>query len=318
MNRHTILFGFIFTLSLLSSCNYGMEVEDLTFSVTTSSEEVMAGDSVVFTFAGNAEYISLWTGEVYSDYDYRNGRYVEAGWQYLVSFNSKIIKGIQQNQIAVLVSNSFDGNYSDYERLIHTEWTDITSRFDWASDSKDVYSGQCDISEFIHSVKPFYLAFRYRTLPQADNGAAMNWMMSNISITNVTDELGELQIYDIPKLGFTIIDPFARTSAAGNCSVSGTQLSFLGPVGAVDSQGQTIYPDEASEQWIVSSPIYFEETINLGPDSPVAVKGFMQSDVYSYSYSYTIPGDYTAVFVASNQNISQKKETIKTIKITVK
>ena len=318
MSRNTLLFSFIFSLSLLYSCNYGMEIEDLKFSVTASEEEVMAGDSIVFTFDGNAEYISLWTGEVYSDYDYRNGRQVEAGWQYQMSFNSKIIRGIQNDQIAFFASNSFDGNYSDYESLIHTDWTDITSRFDWATDSKDMYSGQCDMSEFIHSAKPLYLAFRYRTLPQADNGASKNWMISNLFISNVTDELGELPVYDIPKLGFTVVDPFSRTDAAGNCAVSGTQLSFLGPTGVLNSQDQLIYPDEASEQWVVSAPIYFEKIINLGPDSPLAVKGFMQSDIKSYSYAYAEPGDYLAVFVASNQNISHKKEVIKTIKITVK
>ena len=204
-----------------------------------------------------------------------------------------------------LISNSFDGDYSDYENLIHSEWTDITSRFDWAVDSKDVYSGKQDISEFSNSARPLYVAFRYRTLPQTDNGAATNWMVSNLSITNITDELGELPVYDIPKMGFTVVDPFIRTAAAGNCSVSGTQLSFLGPVGVQNPQGQTIYPHESSEQWIVSAPIYFAESIDLGPDSPIAIKGFMHSDVHSYSYSYAAPGDYTAVFVASNQNISQ-------------
>lgn len=301
----------------LTACDNGLKSDDVDFTVSASSTTVCPGDSVIFNFDGNPDYIVYWSGEPLSDYEYKEGRSLEAGLQYNLAFSSKIMKGVQADQIALLVSNDFNGNYDDYENIIRTTWIDVTSKLKWASKSDVVASGNLSLDDYILDDKSLYIAFRYKTLPQAEYGIASNWIVTDFKITNVTDKAGEVVLYDQTRAGFRVIDPFMRTDASGNCTVSSSQLSFMGPFGTEDATGQLVYPLEASEQWIISAPLRSADIIDLGPDRPKAIKGFSQKMPSTFAYAYDAPGTYRAVFVASNQTIESKSEVVRTLEITV-
>lgn len=315
MKKITLIYalGILF----LTSCDNGLKSGDIEFSVSTSSTTVCPGDSVIFNFDGNPDYIVYWSGEPLSDYEYRKGRSIDAGLQYNLTFSSKIMKGVQHGQISILVSNDFNGNYDDYENIIRTSWTDITSKLKWASNADVVSSGKLSLNDYLLEDKSLYIAFRYKTLPQAEYGVASNWVVSDFKVTNVTDKAGEVVLYDLTRAGFRVIDPFMRTDASGNCTVSSSQLSFMGPFGTEDATGQLVYPLEASEQWIISAPLRSADIIDLGPDRPKAIKGFSQKMPSTFAYAYDAPGTYRAVFVASNQTIGSKSEVVRTLEITV-
>ena len=315
MKKITLIYalGILF----LTACDNGLKSGDIEFSVSTSSTTVCPGDSVIFNFDGNPDYIVYWSGEPLSDYEYRKGRSIDAGLQYNLTFSSKIMKGVQHGQISILVSNDFNGNYDDYENIIRTSWTDITSKLKWASNADVVSSGKLSLNDYLLEDKSLYIAFRYKTLPQAEYGVASNWVVSDFKVTNVTDKAGEVVLYDLTKAGFRVVDPFMRTDASGNCTVSSSQLSFMGPFGTEDSTGQLVYPLGDSEQWIISAPLRSVETIDHGPDRPKAIKGFTQKRISTFTYAYNEPGIYKAVFVASRQTIEDKSEVVRTLEITV-
>lgn len=315
MNKKILIYAI--GLLLLAACDNGLKCVDVDFSVSASSVAVCPGDTVTFSFDGNPDYIVFWSGEQFSDYDFRYGRTLDAGGEYDLVFDSQILKGNQPGQLSLLVSNDFNGDYDDYENIIRTKWTDMTSELAWASGKDEVSSGKLSLTDYMADDQPLYLAFRYRTRNQAEYGAASNWVIGDLHMTNGTEDYGDVVLYDMSNAGFRVVDPFMRTEAAGNCAVSGSLLSFMGPLGAEDPSGQLVYPLMESEQWIISSPLKSADVIEMGPDRPKAIKGFTQKRVSEYTHVYNKPGVYKAVFVASMQTVSDKSEVTRYIEIEV-
>lgn len=296
---------------MAAGCDNSLDCPDVTFDAALASEDIHAGDSVIFKISGHADYITFWSGEQGSDYDFKDGRTFVPDWEYYLSFSTKIVKGVQSGQLSLLVSDSFDGNYSDYDNIIHTEWTDISDRFSWAVSDNTVSSSRQSITEFVTEDIPLYFAFRYRTRPQSEYGQASNWLVSEWSIANISDEMGPVVMYDNSNSGFRIIDPFVRTPVASSATVSSTQIAMVGYDPSTTSE------DVETDLWVISRPLCLTQPIELGPDTPVSVKNFSKQDPDGFGYVYDEPGIYEAVFVASNQTIKDKKEAVKTIKITV-
>lgn len=315
MNKKILIYAI--GLLLLVACDNSLNCVDVDFSVSASSVVVCPGDTVTFNFDGNPDYIVFWSGEQFSDYDFRYGRTLRAGVEYDLVFNSQVLKGSQPGQLSLLVSNDFNGDYDDYENIIRTKWIDMTPEMAWASGKDGVSSGKLSLTDYLTDDQNLYLAFRYRTKNQAEYGVASNWVIGDLNIFNGTEDFGDVVLYDMSNAGFRVVDPFMRTETAGNCAVSGSLLSFMGPLGVEDSSGQLVYPLMESEQWIISSPLKPSDIIEMGPDRPKAIKGFTQKRVSTYTHVYNEPGVYKAVFVASTQTISDKSEVIKSIEIEV-
>lgn len=293
------------------SCNKSLECDWPALTVRAEIEEVCAGEPVTFSLSGHADYISFWSGEYGSDYEHRDGREVETGWEYTMSFTSKVTKGSQKEQLSMLVSNSFDGNYLDFDDIISSDWTDVTRRFEWASSGSPVFSTAQSLVEFMDDVKPLYVAFRYRTRPQTEFGSGSNWLIGDFKISNDAGLPDNVTVYDNSNSGFRVIDPFARTNAAANASVSQTLITM----GAYDAAAA---PDEPeTEYWVISRPLYKQAKVNMGPDRPVVIKNFTQPDLNEYTYVFEREGVYDVVFAASNQTIRDKKETLVKIRISV-
>ena len=311
MNRFCKLLP-IAVISLgIASCDHTLDCPTVTFDAVLLSEDIHAGDSVIFSTSGHADYLTFWSGEQGSDYDFRYGRTLVPDWEYYLSFTTKIVKGVQTGQLSLLVSDSFDGDYSDYDNIIHTEWTDITGRFSWAVSGDAVSSSSQSITEFVTEDTPVWFAFRYRTRPQSEFGQASNWLISEWNITNISEEMGPVTMYDNSNSGFRVIDPFARTPVASSATVSSSQIAVAGYDPASTSE------DVETDLWVISRPLRLTDAIEMGPDTPLSVKNFSKQDVSGFGYVYENPGIYEAVFVASNQTIRDKKEVVRTIRITV-
>lgn len=302
---------------LLAACDREMQVDMPDFEVGVRTAEVRAGEAVVFDFSGSADYISFYSGEPYADYSCREGRSVMPGWESRLSFDTEITAGEQPDQLSVLITNTFNGDYGDYDNLIRTDWTDITSWFNLAAGKGATPSTAQDLSAFVAPGKPTYLAFRYRTRLQTNHGTASRWVVSGLKIVNRTQELGEVVLFDLPNTGFRIIDPFSRTEAACRSAVSQTQLVMQGNLYGPDSEGVIQGVDIETEHWIVSRPLDMTSPRDLGPDRCVAVKGFSQPVPEGYTHVYETPGVYEAVFVASCQSLEKRKEVVRSVRITV-
>ena len=312
MKRNNIRTAVIICLTL-SACSRDLNVEAPDLEVNAAAIEVKAGEAVIFNLEGDADYITFWSGEVYSDYHFRDRRTMTPGVISTLSFSCEITDGIQKGQVSVLASDSFSGNCYDYDNLIHTDWTDITGRFTLPDGKGKTSSSAQDLAQFVNSDRPFHLAFRYRCRPQEQYGKASRWVISDLQITNHSEELGETVMYNLVNSGFRIMDPFSRTDAACLSSVSQTQIVMQGRI----QDEETAAADMETEHWVISRPIDLTSQRDLGPDRPVALKGYAESFPASYTHIYDKPGVYEATFVASNQSIDSRHETVKSILITV-
>lgn len=301
----------------LFACEREMQVETPDFEVGVQTAEVRAGEAVRFRFAGSADYIAFYSGEPGSDYAFREGRTVTPGWENFLSFDTEITAGEQPDQLSVLATDRFNGDYGDWDNLIRTDWTDITGWFRLAGGKGTTPSTAQELSAFVRPGKPLYLAFRYRTRPQAEFGAASRWVVSALKVVSRTEESGEVVLYDLLNAGFRLVDPFARTEAACRTAVSQTQLALQGNLYGPDADGVMQGIDIETEHWVVSRALDLTSPRSLGPDRSVSVKGYSQPMPAEYIHVYDTPGIYEAVFAASCQSIEHRKETVRSVRIIV-
>src|SRR5690606_17878847 len=138
-----------------------------------TSNTFKAGEPVKFDLSGKSDLISVFTGEVFRDYAFREGRKVDTRLgDVFLSFRTAVELGTQSNQLSVLVSTDFNGDYSNLSSVQNATWTDITGRFSLATNANFRNSSVQSIKDLFVDGRPVYLAFRYKTLPQVANGSA--------------------------------------------------------------------------------------------------------------------------------------------------
>lgn len=297
LTYYTLLFCFL----ILGSCNK-IEVTVPEFDVVPSSNTIKAGEEISFMFTGDPDQISFYSGEVFKDYAFKNGRtLVSDGLQ--VSFTTAVQYGAQQNQLSVLVSSDFNGSYT-MEDIKKANWTNITSDYALATSTTQLAWGPKELKSLLVSGKPVYIAFRYITLPQPANGAQRTWSIRTFSLKG-SSNLGILNIADQVTAGFKLVHE--GPLEAGRSSSTATTITLRGNV--ADTQTPT-------EDWAITKPIDVGD-VDLGPDKPIPVKGFVDTRSSEFKYTYATPGSYKVVFVASNANIYGNQQMIKEVDITV-
>lgn len=340
-------------LLTLASCQKDIEVEAPALEVSTASTNVKKGENVIFNFKGNADVISFYPGETYFDYTFKDGRTVDIKDQpRYVQFTSSVQNGSQPNQLAVLISTDFQGDYS-FSGIKKATWVDITDRFTLATGATFLSSSLQDITGISDVNKPLYFAFKYLTKPQADNGEARLWSIQNFQmLSGAMLDGAKLSIINQQFAAFKIIDedPVKTPSRSTN---SATRISFQGyaqrkatdpifdPTNPIFDPNNPIYNpkdprynpllvrpefvpfdpsspynDPQRETWAVSSPVSFK-VVDLGPDKSIPIKGIDGGVLKQFVHSYKTPGTYKAHFVISNQNLYNSKNLIKEVSITV-
>lgn len=306
---------------------------------------------------GTAHIISFYSGETQKDYDFREGRVVnikDAGAT--LEFQNSVQVGTQVAQLTFLYSTDFNGDYSSLASVKAASWTDITSRFAPLATSATFVPATIspkDISDLILPGKHIYFAFKYVTKPQATNGLARQWFIQAFAVKSKL-KLGTtaLTIADQVNAGFRIIDE-NKLNAPARASVTSTRVTLYGneyltadmprfnpndpmydplnpiynprdpaynptakiPV-YVPFNAASPYNDPTSEHWAVSKAISVEN-IHLGPDLSTSIKGISNPNLDAHFYTYTTPGTYKAVFVASNNTIDDVKTVVKEITLTI-
>ncbi len=340
-------------LLALISCQKDIQVEAPALEVSTASATVKKGENVVFSFNGNADLISFYPGETYFDYAFKDGRTVDISNQArYVQFTSAVQNGSQANQLAVLVSTDFQGDYS-FAGVKKATWVDITNRFTLADGANFISSTLQDITSISDANKPLYFAFKYLTKPQAVNGEARLWSIQNFQVlSGATLDGNRLSILNQQFAAFKIIDE-DKQNTPSRSTTSATRISLLGnvqkkatdpiydPSNPIFDPNNPIYDpkdprynrlvtrpifvpfdpnspfnDPQRETWAVSSPVSFK-TVDLGPDKSIPIKGIDGGVLKQFVHSYKAPGTYKAHFVISNRNIYNSKDLIKEINITV-
>lgn len=343
---------------LMASCNKELEVtETPAFNVTTDATTFGVGQSIKFNFTGgNAQIISFYSGEIQKDYNMKDGRVVDVtGAGATLAFQTSVQIGTQANQLSVMASSNFNGDYSSLASVKAATWTDITSRFLLGTTAAFALSGTKDVSDLIVAGKPLYIAFKYVTKPQATNGLARSWYIQSVVLASNAklDNTIALNLATSENAGFRIVDEnlvnapalslitSTRISLVGNKykvatdSVFNPAYSLYNPLNPIYNplspfyvatakipvfvafDPASPYNDPLSEHWAVSKAIK-TESVDLGPDWSIPLRGITtSSELTEYRYTYTKAGTYTAVFVASNNTIDGVKKVVKEITLTI-
>src|SRR5690606_2891078 len=228
-----------------------------------------------------------------------------------------------------------------------------TDRFTLGTSATFSPSSLQDISDLFSPEDPIFIAFKYVTKPQAENGLAKNWMIQSFQIKSpVTFNDNPLTVVDQINAAFQIVDSEPE-NAPSRSTITSTRVSLLGNVykdpadpiydpenpiydpenpiydpeselwvpGAevptfVPYDPTSPYNDPLMEHWVISKPIILNQ-VDLGPDRSIPLKGISNSKLEEYKYTYSEPGTYQAHFVASNTNIDDSKEVVKVITLTI-
>lgn len=292
----------------LASCTKEIKLTGGTpdFSVTTDGTTFRAGEEVVFTFHGSAGLVSFYSGETFREYAYKDGRIVDGG-PVSLSFTSAVTGGTQANQLAVMASTNFNGNY-DFAGIQAATWTNITNRFLLGTNATFLASGVKDISDLVVAGQPLYLAYKYMVQPQTTSGVARSWLVQAVSMTSATS-VGSLVLADMTNASFNIVRQVPDTSTVPRSVLTTTRITLL---------GNTFSPgnDPYHEIWAITKAID-PNKINVGPDRPVPLKGIADPALESYTYRFAAPGTYKVSFVAANINIDKSAEVVRQLDITI-
>lgn len=338
-----------------SSCEKDLKVDAAPdFDVTVDGTAHKVGQPVNFKFTGNADMISFFSGEESRDYNFREGRKITFNYKGAkLAFNSAVTGGTQDKQLSVLISNDFKGDYSSLASIKAATWVDITDSVALGTGTTFVNSGSKNISSFTEGGGPVYVAFKYLTRPQLVNGAVRTWMIENFSVQSIELFNGSpLVVKDQAFAAFTVVDE-DKANNPSRTTMSGTRLSLRGnayedpadpkynPENPIYDPKNPIYDpksdqydplavrpeykpydpaspynDPLRETWAVSSAITTNE-VQLAPDRPIAIRGIRNPKLVEYPYTFTKPGTYEVVFVASNSTINEQKTVIKKVNLTI-
>lgn len=327
---------------------------DPKLEVYTESTTYKAGEEVTFHFTGESDNLIFYSGELSREYAYRNGRIFEpAVHGASLIFTSAVQGGVQDNQLGVLISSDFDGDYSSLNSVKSATWEDITHLFNYGTTATFISSSAQDISEYLAPGKPVYLAFKYTTQPQATHGLARTWMIQDVTVYSADQYDGSAVVLANHAMsGFRIIDEDPENTPARS-SVTRTRVTLQGniykdpndpiydpdnpiydPNNPIYVEGSDQYNpnavrpefipydpdspfnDPLRENWAVSGPIP-ADSIELGPDRSVPIKGLQSAFPETYSHTYSAPGTYKVTFVASNSSVKGQRETIRELTLTI-
>lgn len=309
--KHNQLIGKIALVAILftMSCQKN-EVPQPSFDVNVANSTYKVGEPVPFTFNGNPDFISFYSGEFGKDYAFSTGRIMDIQ-SFSITFQTRLQAGAQNKQLSVLLSSDFNGKY-DMASVEAATWKDITNLFSFSLTTLDYFSaGEVDISALVaDKSKPLYVAFRYITLPQTTaNGVWRNTLVRNFEFNTVTSA-GKSAALAPLTAGWILLEKGEILEASRNSvSASTGSITFRGNTTTAGKLVQT-------EVWAVSNFVQVDK-VDLGPDKSMPIKGISEPLPLVYNYVFTTPGTYKTVFTALNSRLYGDKALVKENTITI-
>ncbi|WP_341837205.1 DUF5017 domain-containing protein [Chitinophaga pollutisoli] len=273
-------------------------VETPDFEVSTASLTYKAGDSVLFSFKGNPDNITFYSGEPGHNFEFR--KRTRAANDLQVEFSTLVRSGVIYPNLQLMVSNNFNGKATVGDVQAAT-WTDISDRAVFSSGADNTPSGVISLKEFTPQQSDsarVYVAFRYTDTkkPQGQN----LWAVRTFSAKNVSDD--------------GVISPLAVMSTGG-----WQQVDFLNPVRVWTITSAQLLMQNSSatvddnEDWVISKGF---NPWQIAPDVGTALKN-ISTRLDGHRYVYTKPGTYKVVFEASAVRYNGEKRLTREINLTI-
>lgn len=294
-------FCFSLVFALISCSKLPVEEPDL--QITTSNTQVKLGDTTFFNLSGYADYINFYSGETGRNY-YRKDSNTATSGAPEFQFMSNVQTGATTiNNLSVLVSTDFDGVFTA-PSVTKASWTNITGRLTLGTSATNVSSGVVNLNDLKVEGKPMYVAFRYNSTDPATL-KQRQWTISTFQFRT------RFPSGDVYTHAASNADAgFGTVGVAGDSAnwVSGTSLTHVGLNAG--------FPGD--DDWAISRSFDLNRIASDAAGVTV-VKNLALTGVVPpvFSWVYTKPGTYKAVFVVRNANRSGNKELIKEFVITV-
>ncbi|RZM24615.1 MAG: DUF5017 domain-containing protein [Pedobacter sp.] len=302
-----IVYSLVILAALATSSCRKDEPERPSFEVKVGKSEFNVNDTVTFDLKGSADIISFYSGETGKEYRYKD-RIDAEGLKLQLTLGTRVLYGMQTNNLSLLCSSTFGGMYSP-SGIKEEEWTDITSKFTLSATpagqatTTTTLSGPVDLSEYVVKDKPIYFAFKYKSDASATTAAGgRTWRIYNFDLETVSGTGTKSTVTTARTGGWIAID----IENAANKWVIATTAPFL-----YLAPGNT----SPSLDWVISSP--FQPT-SVNPDKGVPIKALLDQMGSSYKHVFRAPGNYRVTFLAKNVNGHGEKEVIKELDIVVK
>lgn len=149
------------------------------------------------------------------------------------SFNNAVQFGTQKNNLRVMVSSDFKGDYS-MEGIKAATWKDITDLYSLTTGKEFESAGAQDISSYIEKGKPLYIAFKYQGEASA-KPSQRGWAIQNPEISGKGITPKVFQISD-----FKIVNNPANTPGAGWGIGKESSLRFVSKQSLIESESWAI------------------------------------------------------------------------------
>ncbi len=282
-------------LIAFASCNKELTIKPLDFSVTADKSTYNVGDTVHFSFTGNPDIISLYSGEDGNNYEFRERTIVDGKPQ--LQFTSFAQYGVQVNTLQLMVSTDFTGTY-DAASIAKATWTDVTARATLSTGADNTPSGIVDLSDILAQKKPVFISFKFIGTA---GSIQKTWTIKNLTLNLLKTNNQVLPITDIASAGWKQV---SIQNAAVVWAITAPQLRIQGGNATVD----------ANEDWVISKLLYLNQ---VAPDVSLPIKNITQK-VDSFDYVFSAPGNYKVVFLAANATADKQESTTKEIDLTIK
>lgn len=310
MKKYQFIVPLLTIASFFAACDKSMTTSEPSFKINgykvTNGVDSLgnAVKNVTFSCEGDAKFVSFYSGELFREYAFKDGRTLNYS-SLQMSFTTTVQFGTHPNQLSVMASTDFSGNYTVADVNAAT-WTNITDRFALATtvgSTTPFPSGTKDISDLKVEGKPLYIGFKYNFNPAF--GTQNNWRIRSLSITGQSN-IGLQTLANQANAGWAIING----GPADNPTRSQIET---GPVINLRSNGDNV---SITEAWAVTKGFNTSKA-NLGPDRPISIKIYVDKPITEYTYQYTSSGEYTVVFVAQNSTIAEQSSVVRTLKIKI-
>ncbi|ACU03499.1 hypothetical protein Phep_1283 [Pedobacter heparinus DSM 2366] len=307
-------------LFILSGCSKFDEVGLPDFEVSTTSSTFKKGTPVEFTFNGNPQLISVYTGETGRDYAYKDGRVMDISSLNL-SFNSAVTNSatsnLQTGMFSLLVSTDFNGDYSNITSVENATWTDVTSRLSKleantnATSSAATPAAGIALTDLRVAGKPFFIAFKYNIRQQSIYGVWKIWTFQAFSLT-ATGSAGTQVLGNMTTTAFRVVQKnpeiISRTTATTTALTLQHADLTLNPAAA----------EIPTQNWLITQGFTNTNKIDYGPDLAIPIQGGTSAvEKKNYTYTFANAGKYKVYFVAANENTKDRKEVVRSIELTI-
>lgn len=317
MRKNMILLALAITS--IAGCKKELSRGDADFTVITEKTTLNLGDTAKFSFGGNPDEITFYSGEVGKRYEFR-GRTSAEGTSVLTFRTQRLNGGVQPNSLGLMISSDFAGVVSNdatttVQNITKASWTDITSRAALATSPTAVSSGNVNLTDFASQDKPVFIAFKYMgaagsiqnrwyiDLFSLRNNLAdgTSYEIANNTYSNTATVNYGVSTYSPSFVSYAVQNTFTWTFNASSFAINGAAT-----VAAATSQ---------SEAWLIMGPLDLKR---VTPDVGEGIKTASQkTSTIKYTYKYPAKGTYNAVFSGGRVDIQGQRYVMKPVTITV-